>query len=171
MSLTLNVQSRKHTILYVQLEDFEVLLQSGGLSLRQRCHFLRRKRPSRAQSPSQVSRRSSLGKLRVLALRSAVLRIVNHLHEASTTYTKSQRLTEDASVPHRFVPGKLLLEVLGFQQQAGDVVVLRRVADEEVDFGHEALEHFGRFDRLPSSDRGQQARFAVFRLLGIFRFH
>ncbi len=63
------------------------------------------------------------------------------------------------------------LEALGFQQQAGDVVVLGSVADEEVDFGHEALEHLGGLDRFAGFDRGQQAGFAVFVLAGVFGFH
>ena len=132
--------------------------------------FPGQKRPSRAQSPSRVVRRSSLGKSRVLRLRKAVLRIINHLHEASTTYTNAQRLTEDVGVL-RLVPGKLLLEAFGFQQQAGDIIVLWSVADEQVDFGHEALQHLGRLDRFSGFDRGQQTLLAVFRLLGVFRFH
>jgi len=93
----------------------------------------------------------------------SLTRSVNDLHQLSTT-------CEDASVLVQFCSRKSL-EALGFQQQAGDVVVLRRVADEQVDFGHEALEHLGGFDRLAGFDRGQQARLAVFRLLGVFRFH
>jgi hypothetical protein len=78
----------------------------------------------------------------------SLTRSVNDLHQLSTT-------CEDAPVRGQFVPGKLLLEVLGFQQQAGDVVVLRRVADEQIDFGHEALEHFGGLDRFSGFDGGQ----------------
>jgi len=55
----------------------------------------------------------------------------------------SRQTYEDARAP---VGNNLVgrpLEALGFQQHAGDVIMLRSVADEEIDLRHEALEHFG----------------------------
>jgi hypothetical protein len=133
--------------------------------------FPGRKRPSRARSLLGVEGRVVRTKMaRPVAAQGrftnnqSLTRSVNDLHQLSATF-------EDASGLVQSVPGKSHLETFGFQQQAGDIVVLRRAADEEVDFGHEALEHFGGFDRLAGFDRAQQARLAVFRLLGVFRFH
>jgi hypothetical protein len=73
---------------------------------------------------------------------------LNDLHQVSMT-------CEDPNVLLQFVSVKSILKAFGFQQHAGDVVVLRSVADEEIYFGHEALEHFGGLDRLPGFNRSQ----------------
>ncbi len=50
-------------------------------------------------------------------------------------------------------PAQWRLEILRFQHHAGDVVVLRSIADEEIDLGHQALEHFGGLDQFSGFDR------------------
>jgi hypothetical protein len=72
---------------------------------------------------------------------------LNDLHEVSMS-------CEDPNVL-LLVSAKSVLEAFGFQQHAGDVVVLRSVADEQIDFGHQALEHFRGFDRFAGFNRGQ----------------
>jgi hypothetical protein len=86
------------------------------------------------------------------------------LHHVSMT-------CEDPNVLLQFVSAKSALKAFGFQQHAGDVVVLRSVADEQIDFGHQALEHFRGLDRFAGFDRGQQTRLAVVFLAGVFGFH
>jgi len=45
------------------------------------------------------------------------------------------------------------LEAFGFQQHAGDIVVLGSIADEEIEFRHQALEHFGWFESFSRLNR------------------
>ena len=71
----------------------------------------------------------------------------------------------------QFVKSRSDLEALGFQQHASDIVVLGRVADEEIHFSHEVLEQFGGFDQFPRFNRAKQASLAVFFLAGIFSFY
>ena len=71
----------------------------------------------------------------------------------------------------QFVKSRSDLDALGFQQHASDIVVLGRVADEEIHFSHEVLEQFGGFDQFPRFKRAEQASLAVFFLAGIFSFY
>src|ERR1022692_1647540 len=58
-----------------------------------------------------------------------------------------------------------------FYQQAGYVIVLRGCADEEVEFGHQAVQHLARRCRCRRVDDAQKLRFAVLFLMRIFGFH
>jgi len=71
----------------------------------------------------------------------------------------------------QFVKSRSDLEALGFQQHASDIVVLGRVADEQIHFSHEVPEQFGGFDQFPRFKRAEQASLAVFFLAGIFSFY
>src|ERR1035441_4063939 len=83
---------------------------------------------------------------------------------------ESTRRSSDLFTLDTFLP-KANKDAFGFEEHAGDVVVLRGIPDEEVDFGHEALEHFLGLDRFASFNRGQQAGLAVVFLAGVFGFH
>jgi hypothetical protein len=75
------------------------------------------------------------------------------------------------AVPRKTAFFRSLLEALGFQQHAGHVVVLGSVADEEIEFGHETLEHFAGLEGLSRFNRSQQARFAVLFLARVLGLH
>jgi len=64
-----------------------------------------------------------------------------------------------------------LQEAFGLQQHASDVVVLGGIANEKIEFGHEALEHFCGRDGLSRFNRAQQAPLPVFILAGVFGLH
>src|SRR5205807_9167646 len=53
------------------------------------------------------------------------------------------------------------------QQHAGDVVVLWRVSDEEIEFGHQTLEHLCGRARTSGINRSQHADLAIFGLTGV----
>jgi hypothetical protein len=54
--------------------------------------------------------------------------------------TRSRSLRFPTSGKSFELSAKSFLETLGFKQHAGDIVVLGRIADEEIEFRHEALE-------------------------------
>ena len=64
-----------------------------------------------------------------------------------------------------------MADSLRLQQQAGDVVVLGSVADEQIDFRHKALEHLCGRARTSGINRSQHAGLAIFGLLGVLSFH
>jgi hypothetical protein len=63
------------------------------------------------------------------------------------------------------------LQGRSFQQHAGDIVVLGSIADEEIEFGHEALEQFGWLESFSRFNRAQQSRLSVFFLASVFGLH
>ena len=69
--------------------------------------------------------------------------------ERAAKHAKKFKLRHDLGCPRHMVR----LEIFGFQQQAGYVVVLGGGADDEIDFGHQAFEHFRGGTRFTDFDR------------------
>ena len=71
----------------------------------------------------------------------SLTRNLNNFHEGSTTYT-NRSISLSGNRKAKAESRQPAAALHSFQQHAGDVVVLWRVADEEIEFGHKALKHF-----------------------------
>ena len=64
----------------------------------------------------------------------------------------------------------LRVQRLCLQQHASHVVVLRGIADEEIEFRHETFEHFARLGGFAPLNRSQESRLALLFLASVLGF-